>query len=129
MWLFEAKCGCRSTHLTYPTLREGPLPLPPLRGRRGSVDWAGFIDMRGTCIHPFHVPKTIQIRNVPDELRCKLELRAARAGLSLSAYMLRQICEVAERPTLDEMRARLKSRSVVKPSISPVRAVRAVRGR
>src|ERR1700674_3312375 len=27
------------THLTLPALRAGPLPLPPLRGRRGRLKW------------------------------------------------------------------------------------------
>ncbi|MFN4016314.1 MAG: FitA-like ribbon-helix-helix domain-containing protein [Reyranella sp.] len=75
------------------------------------------------------MPKTIQIRNVPDVLRRKLKRRAAQAGLSLSDYMLRELREVAARPTPEEMRKRLEQRSAVKLSISTVRAVRAERGR
>ena len=66
----------------------------------------------------------IQIRNVPDALHRRLKSRAALAGMSLSDYLLQQIREVAERPTLEEMRARLERRSAVTPSIGPVRAVR-----
>ena len=58
----------------------------------------------------------IQIRNVPDALHRKLKSRAALAGMSLSDYLLQQIREVAERPTIEEMRARLERRS---PSLFP----------
>ena len=69
----------------------------------------------------------IQIRNVPDVLHRRLKSRAALAGMSLSDYLLQQIREVAERPTLEEMRARLERRSPVSVSVDPVRAVRAER--
>ncbi len=69
----------------------------------------------------------IQIRNVPDTLHRRLKSRAALAGMSLSDYLLQQIREVAERPTLEEMRARLERRSPVSVSVDPVRAVRAER--
>ncbi len=66
----------------------------------------------------------IQIRNVPDALHRQLKSRAALAGMSLSDYLLQQIREVAERPTIEEMRARLERRSPVQVSVDPVRAVR-----
>ena len=69
----------------------------------------------------------IQIRNVPDALHRRLKSRAALAGMSLSDYLLQQIREVAERPTIEEMRARLERRSPVSVSIDPVRAIRAER--
>ncbi|WP_395711952.1 FitA-like ribbon-helix-helix domain-containing protein [Reyranella sp.] len=69
----------------------------------------------------------IQIRNVPDALHRRLKSRAALAGMSLSDYLLQQIREVAERPTLEEMLARLERRSAVSASLDPVRAVRAER--
>jgi antitoxin FitA len=66
----------------------------------------------------------IQIRNVPDALHRKLKSRAALAGMTLSDYLLRQIREIAERPTIDEMRARLERLPPVDVTIDPVRAVR-----
>jgi antitoxin FitA len=69
----------------------------------------------------------IQIRNVPDALHRKLKSRAALAGMSLSDYLLQQIREVAARPTIEEMRARLERRSPVSVTVDPVRAVRAAR--
>ncbi len=44
----------------------------------------------------------IQIRNVPEELHRTLKSRAARLGMSLSAYLLSEIERVADRPTLGE---------------------------
>ena len=69
----------------------------------------------------------IQIRNVPEALHRRLKSRAALAGMSLSDYLLDEIRRVAERPTLDELRARLRSRTELTPSVSPADAVRAER--
>lgn len=71
----------------------------------------------------------IQIRNVPDALHRRLKSRAALAGMSLSDYLLSEIRQVAERPTLDELRARLEQRLAVIPSVAPAQAVRAERDR
>jgi plasmid stability protein len=71
----------------------------------------------------------IQIRNVPEALHRRLKSRAALAGMSLSDYLLKEIREVADRLTLDELRARLQSRPAVTPSVAPAEAVRAERDR
>lgn len=73
--------------------------------------------------------KMIQIRNVPDALHRRLKSRAALAGMSLSDYLLGEIREVAERPTLGELRARLQRRPGITPSVMPAAAVRAERDR
>ncbi len=54
-----------------------------------------------------HMSKMIQIRNVPDELHRTLKVRAAQAGMTLSDYLLAEIEQVAEKPTLSEMMERL----------------------
>jgi len=69
----------------------------------------------------------IQIRNVPDELHRRLKSRAALAGMSLSDYLLNEIRQVAERPTLDELRARLERRTRITPTIPPAEVIRAER--
>jgi hypothetical protein len=69
----------------------------------------------------------IQIRHVPDSFYCRLKSRAALAGMSLSDYLLGEIRAAAERPTIEELRARLASRSKVKTAIAPVEAIRAER--
>ncbi|MGB3583427.1 MAG: hypothetical protein WBA40_20270 [Roseiarcus sp.] len=71
----------------------------------------------------------IQIRNVPEALHRRLKSRAALAGMSLSDYLLSEIRQVAERPTIDELRARLRSRAETAPVRSPAEAVRAERDR
>ena len=71
----------------------------------------------------------IQIRNVPDGLHRRLKSRAALAGMSLSDYLLSEIRQVAERPTLDELRTRLERRPGMIPSVAPAQAVRAERDR
>ena len=80
-----------------------------------------------TCNYHFYMSTMIQIRNVPDALHRKLKSRAALAGMSLSDYLLQQIREVAERPTIEEMRARLARRSAVTLSVDTADAVRAER--
>lgn len=57
--------------------------------------------------------RMIQIRNVPDTLHRSLKARAAMAGMSLSDYLLLEIKEIAERPTLTELRERLRKRKPV----------------
>ena len=69
----------------------------------------------------------IQIRNVPETLHRRLKARAALAGMSLSDYLLEEIRRVAERPTIDELRARLEHRPAANPAEPPARAVRAER--
>jgi hypothetical protein len=71
----------------------------------------------------------IQIRNVPEPLHRRLKSCAALAGMSLSDYLLDEIRRLAERPTLDELRARMNSRAKVAPSVPPADAVRAERER
>ncbi|MDX2702751.1 antitoxin [Streptomyces sp. PA03-6a] len=49
---------------------------------------------------------SIRIRNVPDDVDRTLRRRAAAAGLSLDAYLLRQLTEEARTPTADDIRDR-----------------------
>jgi plasmid stability protein len=80
--------------------------------------------MFSTCFNVLRMTTMIQIRNVPDALHRRLKSRAALAGMSLSDYLLSEIRVVAERPTLEELRARLERRSAVTPSVAPAQAVR-----
>lgn len=70
---------------------------------------------------------TVRIRNVPADLHRQLKARAALEGMSLSAYLLRELRHSAERPTLEEMRKRLASRRPVDPHPAPAAAIRAER--
>lgn len=68
--------------------------------------------------------KMIQLRNVPDPLHRVLKARAAMAGMSLSDYLLGEIKEIAERPTLAELRAGLHRRKPVSVELDTARLVR-----
>jgi len=80
--------------------------------------------MWGTCINVLHMPVMIQIRNVPDEIHRTLKSRAAKHGMSLSDYLLAELRQVAELPTLEEMHERLQQRSRVNPDISSAQLIR-----
>jgi antitoxin FitA len=66
----------------------------------------------------------IQVRNVPDNLHRSLKARAAMAGMSLSDYLLGELREIAERPTLAEFRDRLQRRKPVTAALETARLVR-----
>ena len=80
-----------------------------------------------TCFYAQSMGIMVQIRNVPEALHRQIKSRAALAGMSLSDYLLSEIRQVAERPTIDELRARLRSRTETSPSVPPADAVRAER--
>ena len=54
----------------------------------------------------------IQIRNVPDDLHRTLKARAAKAGMSLSEYLLAELRRSAEVPTMEEFVERVRSREL-----------------
>jgi antitoxin FitA len=69
----------------------------------------------------------IQIRNVPDDLHRALKVRAARSGTTLSAMLLDELREIADKPTLDVWLAeteRLEPVSVGETAAELVRADR-----
>ena len=68
--------------------------------------------------------KMIQIRNVPDELHRELKARAARAGMTLSDYLLRELRQVASRPELEDLLERIERRGPVRVPVPPSEAVR-----
>ena len=68
--------------------------------------------------------KMIQVRNVPDGLHRTLKAQAALSGMSLSDYLLAEIRRVAERPTVAELRERLRHRSRIAAPLSAAEAVR-----
>jgi len=93
-------------------------------GVEGTKIGPTMLDMCSACLYVLRMPTMIQIRNVPDALHRRLKSRAALAGMSLSDYLLSEIREVAERPSLTELRARLERRSGIAPSVAPAQAIR-----
>ena len=69
----------------------------------------------------------IQIRNVPDDLRRKLKARAALGGMSMSDYALRILRVALERPTRQELLARIAELRADKAQLLPFLAESAAR--
>jgi antitoxin FitA len=55
--------------------------------------------------------KTIQIRDVPDDVHAALRARAASAGESLSDFLRPEIEKIARRPALSEILRRARDRT------------------
>ena len=72
--------------------------------------------------------KMIQIRNVPEDVHRALKVRAARAGMTLSDYLLREVTKTAERPTLEEFFKRVGEREPVVLDEDPAVTIRKLRG-
>ncbi len=56
----------------------------------------------------------LQVRNVPNVVHRTLKARAAMAGMSLSDYVLKELRRIAERPSREELLARIAARPAVK---------------
>jgi plasmid stability protein len=69
----------------------------------------------------------IQIRNVPDDLHRALKVRAAKQGITLSELILRELPRIANRPSMEEVLARIKSREPVRGIDSAAEIIRAER--
>lgn len=82
------------------------------------------VDMLNTCKYAVRMSRMIQVRNVPEGLHRSLKARAAMAGMSLSDYLLAEMKEIAERPTLAELRERLHKRATVSTRPNAARLVR-----
>lgn len=75
-----------------------------------------------------HMSKMIQIRNVPDELHRTLKVRAAQRGMSLSDYLLSELEEIADKPTMSEWLERVASSPKANIGDKAVDIIRAARG-
>ena len=73
--------------------------------------------------------KTLQVRNVPEDLHTTLKVRAAQAGMSLSEYVLAELRRGAERPSRAELLARIRSRARVAGQLDVAAIVRRERDR
>lgn len=85
--------------------------------------------MREACANVPRMAKMIQIRNVPEAVHRTLKARAAQAGMSLSDYLLNEVEQIAQRPTLDEMLERLSRRTPVRLDESSAALIRRHRGK
>jgi len=83
-----------------------------------------LIDMYSTCIYAWHMSRMIQVRHVPDTVHRILKAQAALAGMSLSDFLLAELRRLAERPSIAELRERVRRRSSVALPVSAAEAVR-----
>lgn len=58
---------------------------------------------------------TLQVRDVPEDVRRRLKTRAAQAGQSLSEYVLGELSRLARQPTLAELTERIQHRGPSQP--------------
>lgn len=49
------------------------------------------------------MPKSVQIRNVPDDIHRELRIRAAEAGMSLSDYLREELLPLLAKPRIAEV--------------------------
>lgn len=68
--------------------------------------------------------KHVQIRSLPEATHRKLKMKAAERGLSISDYLRRLIEEDLEKPSWDEIEARMKTLPPVKLPESTVAMIR-----
>jgi DNA-binding protein HU-beta len=71
--------------------------------------------------------KMIQIRHVPPSVHQVLKDRASQAGMSLTDYLLRELTRLAERPSIEEVLARIEADGSVIPREDIAEAVHAER--
>ncbi len=69
----------------------------------------------------------IQIRNVPDELHRTLKVRAAKARMTLSDYLLSEIERIVEKPTMKEWLERVAELEPVEVDEPPEVTIRRMR--
>lgn len=81
-----------------------------------------------TCATVYNMSKMIQIRNVPDDLHRKLKAQAAELGMTLSDYLLSEVRQLAERPTLQEVLAQLDREVPLTVEESSAEIIRELRG-
>lgn len=75
--------------------------------------------------------KNLQVRGLDEEVVAKLKARAAHERMSLSSYAARILTEAVERPTPEELRARMEALSKLGGGASRdqiIAAIREVRG-
>lgn len=71
--------------------------------------------------------KSVQIRDVPDDVHRTLRARAAGAGMSMSEYLRGELIELTASPTIDEVFERVQSRHGGASRKAIVRVIREAR--
>lgn len=74
------------------------------------------------------MPKTVQIREIDDEVYTALKRHAATEGLSVPEFLRREISRLAARPTMTEWLERTRRRSSPLTTADVLETLDAVRG-
>lgn len=74
------------------------------------------------------MPKTVQIRDIDDEVYAALGRRAAEAGLTVPDLLRREATRLASRPTVDEWLERTRRRPSVITRAEVLEALDELRG-
>ncbi|HEY7178691.1 MAG TPA: hypothetical protein VH305_05910 [Gaiella sp.] len=72
--------------------------------------------------------KTVQIRNIDDDVYAALARRAAESGMSVPELLRREVARLAARPTIEEWLSRTRRRPSRITSAEIVDALDEVRG-
>lgn len=79
--------------------------------------------MHPLWVYGWRMAKTIQVRDVPDDVHERLTVRAAEQRRSLSELIRGEIVQIAQRPNMAEMLERLSSRPQTRLPESPAAAL------
>jgi plasmid stability protein len=71
--------------------------------------------------------KMLQIRNVPEDLHRALKERAAREGITMSELVMRELPRIAQKPTNEQVIARIRGREPVRGLEGSAELIRAGR--
>ena len=74
-------------------------------------------------MHNACMPTSITIRDVPDETRDELAARAARSGRSLQEFLRAELVDLARKPDIDSLLARVRVRKHATKSTLPADAI------
>jgi len=74
------------------------------------------------------MPKSVQIREVPEEVVTTIRVRAAAAGMSMSEYLRAGLITMASTPTVAEVLERARARHGGASTESIVAVIREARG-
>jgi hypothetical protein len=74
------------------------------------------------------MPRTVQIRDIDDEVYGRLAQRAAEAGISVPDLLRREAARLAARPSVEEWLARTRRRPTAITSADVVEALDELRG-
>lgn len=80
------------------------------------------------CMYASVVPKTVQVRDIDDDVYEALRRRASEAGLTVPELLRREATRLAARPTVEEWLARTSRRPSQIPRSDVVAALDEIRG-